>query len=89
LLTLGQDPSGSQWYEGSELADGEWTLSGFGTGIAVVNRFPKDQVTRTLMNWNAKGESLVRMSLWSAKRTLGPGETLKLEADYEIRKSKG
>jgi hypothetical protein len=85
LLSPELEPSGSQWYEGSEQADGEWTLSGFGNGSSVVNHFPKDQVTRGLVIWSAKAETLVRMGLWSTKRSLGPGETLELEADYEIR----
>ena len=87
LLSPGQEPAGSQWYKGSQQPDGEWTLTGVGTQMAVVNSFPQEQVARCLVNWNAKAKNLVRMSLWSAKRTLGPGETLKLQADYEIRKA--
>ena len=87
LLSPELEPAGSQWYDGSAQADGEWALSGFGTGYAVVNRFPKEQVTRGLMIWSAKAQNLVRMGLWSVKRTLAPGETLNLEADYEIRRS--
>jgi hypothetical protein len=57
--------------------------------LAVVNRFPKDQVTRCSLNWTAKADYRVTMGLWSAKRTLAPGETLKLEADYGISPLKG
>ena len=88
LLSPELEPAGSHWYDGQEQPDGEWTLSGFDNGLSVVNRFPKDQVTRGLMIWSAKGQNLVRVGLWSAKRTLKPGETLTLEADYAIRKPK-
>jgi len=89
VLPPEKEPSGSQWYAGSEQPDGEWTLNGMGTQMAVANRFSKDQVTRCSLNWTGKAESLVTMSLWSAKRTLAPGESLKLEADYEIIPTRG
>jgi hypothetical protein len=89
LLAPELEPAGSQWYDGAGQPDGEWALSGFGNGFAVINRFPKDQVARGLMIWSAKAQTLVRMGLWSARRTLQPGETLTLEADYEIGKSQG
>jgi len=89
VLPPGEEPSGSQWYTDSDQPDGEWTLSGMEAQRAVVNSFPKDQVTRCSLNWTAKAESRVTMSLWSAKRTLAPGETLKLEADYGISESRG
>jgi hypothetical protein len=87
VLSPGEEPTGSQWYAGSDQPDGEWTLTGVATQMAVVNSFPKDQVTRCYVNWSGKADSRVTMTLWSAKRTLAPGETLKLEADYEISKS--
>ncbi len=89
MLPPGEEPSGSEWYTDSDQPDGEWTLAGAETQLAVVNRFPKDQVTRCSLNWTAKADNRVTMGLWSAKRTLAPGETLKLEADYGISPSKG
>jgi hypothetical protein len=89
VLLPEEEPSGSLGVEGSEQPDGEWTLTGAGAQMAVVNSFPKDQVTRCSVNWTGKADSRVTMALWSAKRTLAPGETLKLEADYEISKSRG
>jgi hypothetical protein len=48
----------------------------------LVNRFPKDQVSRCFAGWTGKAENAVTLGLWSAKRALAAGETLKLEADY-------
>jgi hypothetical protein len=52
--------------------------------MAVVKSFPQDQVMRSYVNWSDKADSRVTLTLWSAQRTLAPGETLKLEVDYEI-----
>jgi hypothetical protein len=51
----------------------------------LVNRFPKEQVSRCFADWAGKAENVVTLGLWSAKRALAPGEALKLEADYGIR----
>jgi hypothetical protein len=88
LLQPGQEPVGSQVYDGSKQPEGEWRLSEAGTGEVLVNRFPKDQVSRCFAQWTGKAEYAVAMGLWSAKRALAPGETLKLEADYGIHSSK-
>jgi hypothetical protein len=87
VLMPGEEPTGSQWYAGSDQPDGEWALTGVETQMAAVNSFPKYQVTRTFMNWTGKADSRVTLTLWSAMRTLAPGETLELEADYGISKS--
>ena len=88
LLQPGQEPRGSKVYDGSEQPDGEWMLSETGAGLVLVNRFPKDQVSRCFAHWTGKAENAVTLGLWSAKRALGPGETLKLEADYGIHNPK-
>jgi hypothetical protein len=87
VLAPGEQPDASQWYADSDQPDGEWTLTEVGTRMAVANSFPKDQVAQCLVNWSRRKDSRVIMTLWSAKRTLARGETLELEADYEIRKS--
>jgi hypothetical protein len=88
LIQPGQEPRGSKVYDGSEQPDGEWMLSEAGTGVVLVNRFPKDQVSRCFADWTGKAENAVTLGLWSAKRALAPGEALKLEADYGIHKAK-
>jgi hypothetical protein len=83
----GEELSDSQSYADSDQPDGEWTLTGVETRMAVVNSFPKEQVMRAYVNWSGRADSRVTMTLWSARRTLAPGETLKLEADYAISMS--
>ena len=88
LIEPGQEPRGSKVYDGSEQPDGEWTLVEAGIGPLLFNRFPKDQVSRCFARWTGKTENSVTWGIWSAKRTLAPGETLKLEAGYGIYKPK-
>jgi hypothetical protein len=89
VLSPGKEPSGTDWYADSELPDGEWALIGVETPLAAVVTFPKDQVARCNANWTGKGDRRVTMGVWSAKRSLAPGEILKLEADYELTRSRG
>lgn len=86
LIQPEQEPRGSVVYDGLEQPDGEWKLAGAGNGLVLVNRFPRDQVSRCFVEWTGKAENSVTMGLWSAKRALGPGEALPLQADYEIKK---
>jgi hypothetical protein len=87
LIEPGQEPRGSKVYDGVEQPNGEWMLSEAGSGPVLVNRFPKDQVSRCFAQWTGKTENVVTMGLWSAKRALAPGEALKFEADYGIHSS--
>jgi hypothetical protein len=87
LLQPGQEPRGSLVYDGAEQPDGQWMLSEAGASLVLVNRFFKDQVSRCFVHWTGKAENAVTLGLWSAKRALAPGETLKLEADYGIHSS--
>jgi hypothetical protein len=87
LLSAGEEPSGTVWYAGSDQPDGQWTVTDGRTQWAVVNRFSKDQVARTSVNWSVKTDSRVTLNVWSARRKLAPGEGLKLDADYEIRRA--
>jgi hypothetical protein len=84
LIEAGQEPRGAETYDGPEQPDGEWMLSEVAPGLALVNRFPKDQVSRCFARWTGKTENSLTLGIWSAKRSLAPGETLKLEADYGI-----
>jgi hypothetical protein len=85
LIEPGQEPWGAKVYDGSELPDGQWMVSGIGNGLILANRFLKEQVSRCFARWTGKAENSLTLGIWSAKRTLAPGETLKLEADYGVR----
>ena len=88
LIEPGLEPRGSKVYDGAEQPDGEWVLSNAGADEALVNRFPKEQVSRCFAQWTGKTENAATMGLWSAKRSLRPGESLKLEADYGVHTAK-
>jgi hypothetical protein len=75
---------GSASYSGADRPDGEWRLINRALGLALVARFPKNQVERCTLSWLARGENSVTESLWSNQKTLQPGERLRLEADYGI-----
>jgi len=83
LITPDQEPRGSKVYDGAEQPDGEWMVSSVGS-LIFANRFPKDQVSRCFARWTGKTENSLTLGIWSAKRSLAPGEALKLEADYGI-----
>jgi len=88
LIEPGQEAQGSKVYDGSEQPDGEWKLLEAGSDPVVVNRFPTKQVSRCFASWTGKTENAVTLGIWSAKRALAPGETLKLEADYGIHRAR-
>jgi hypothetical protein len=83
LVTPGQEPKGSVVFDGLEQPEGEWFSDV--RSLILANRFPKNQVSRCFARWTGKTENSLTLGLWSAKRTLAPGETLKLEADYGVR----
>jgi hypothetical protein len=87
LIEAGQEPKGAETYDGAEQPDGEWALSEAAPGLALVNRFPKEQASRCFARWTGKTENSMTMGIWSVKRSLAPGENLKLEADYGIRRT--
>jgi hypothetical protein len=50
-----------------------------------VNNFPPEQADRASLVFSAKNVSRVTLGVWSKKRSLAPGEILRLDADYEAR----
>ena len=85
FIQPGRQPSGSESYAGADQPDGEWMIATRAGGRATVNRFSKDQVARCTMNWTAKGENRVGLTIASKRRTLKRNETLVLDADYGVR----
>ncbi|HCC57338.1 MAG TPA: hypothetical protein DEQ47_08740 [Solibacterales bacterium] len=85
LIEPEKEPTGTETYSGSDRPDGEWHVVKRSGGLIPVNHFHQEQVSRCALNWSAKGENRVSLAVWSKKRTLGPGETLKLEADYGVQ----
>ncbi|HUZ47496.1 MAG TPA: DUF4838 domain-containing protein [Terriglobia bacterium] len=82
LIKPVEEPVGVENYMGTEQPDGELRMVNRRTGRTVITRFPKDQVARCTLNWTAKNQTRVTVAVWSKKRTLKPGESLQLDADY-------
>jgi hypothetical protein len=81
VLTPGEQPTGNEMYKEVSVPAGSWTL--VRTGIpAVENRFPAELAERTSLNWTAKGGPRVTFGVWSKKRTVPAGGSLRLESDY-------
>jgi len=81
LIVPAEPPEGSATYGAADIPDGEWRLVREGRGD-LANRFPRDLVDRVTVSWSVKGVPRVTFAVYSKKRTLAPGETLKLESDY-------
>ena len=84
LIQPERQPSGSESYAGTEQPDGEWTIAAGAGGHGMVNRFGKDQVARCFLSWTAKSENRVGLAVASERRTLAPGDSLTLDADYGL-----
>lgn len=84
VFSPGQLYKGAATYQGKDLPNGEWRIVNRGLGVAVVNRFSKDQAARATISWRARGENRFVFGLWSAQHVLEPGKTLKLETEYAV-----
>jgi Domain of unknown function (DUF4838)/Glycosyl hydrolase family 67 N-terminus len=83
LIKPVEEPVGVETYTGTDQPDGELRMVNRRTGRTVISRFPKEQVARSVLTWTAKNQNRVTFQLWSQERTLKPGESLRLDADYE------
>jgi hypothetical protein len=84
LIEPEQEPVGSDTYTGTGRPDGEWRIVNRRAGLMLTNRFPKAQVERCIARWVAKNRNSVSLVLWSEKRRLEPGESMRFDADYII-----
>ena len=84
LIEPEREPTGTATYDGQELPDGAWKLTGAGSGLVLENHFSAAAVSRSFVQWTGKTENRATLGLWSAKRALAPGGTLTLESSYEI-----
>ena len=75
---------GNEEYGGGGRPAGEWTFLNPGVGVRLTNRFRAPEVDRIRLLWRGRRQNTVQLSLWSPTRTLAPGETMKLEADYVV-----
>ncbi len=87
LIEPGAQPVGGDNYTGAGRPAGEWRAVHLKTGLALVNSFPPEQVDRASLVYSAKNASRVTLALWSPKRVLKPGESMRLNADYSARRA--
>ena len=78
------EPVGGETYSGSRRPDGEWRIVSPTAGFTLVNRFSKPQVARCFVRWGAKNQNQVSFVLWSEKRRLQPGDSMRLDAEYSL-----
>ena len=84
FLEPGGQPLGGQNYLGPQVPAGEWRIVNRSGGRVLANRFDVAQAARCMLGWSAKNANRVSLGLWSGKRTLGPGEVLRLDSDYAL-----
>ncbi|MCC7498673.1 MAG: DUF4838 domain-containing protein [Bryobacterales bacterium] len=75
---------GIENHTGNERPNGEWTVWNPSAGIRVRNRFSLEQAHICRLWWRGRGENKVDLCLWSPDRQLEPGESLSLDADYDV-----
>jgi hypothetical protein len=78
-----REPGGGETYNGQSQPDGEWRIVNRRAGLMLTNRFTKAHVARCIVRWIAKNQNYVSLILWSEKRRLEPGESMRLDADYD------
>lgn len=78
------EPTGSQTWSGTDRPSGEWHLVLASGQVILVNRFSPGQAARCQLNWTAKSENRVVFSIYSERKLLQPGETLRLDSHYGV-----
>ncbi|XP_015575072.1 alpha-glucosidase 2 isoform X1 [Ricinus communis] len=74
--------SGSQFYEGNLLPNGEWILVDKCLGIGLINRFDVKEVYKCYIHW---GTGTVNLELWSEDRPVSRESPLRVSHEYEVR----
>ncbi len=82
FIVAGKEPTGKETWTGDQRPAGQWRLVQ-GGGLTVSTSFDDSQVERSYLNWTAKSRPGVTFGLWSAEKTLAPGEALHLEDVYD------
>lgn len=67
----------------SDTPNGAWAIADAGSGIGIINRFPRAQIAQALLNRNG-AQSRVNLELYTPEVTLAAGKSLALENSYEV-----
>lgn len=80
----GGDSTGRKQLEGAQLPDGTWRVEGAPGSVVVVNRFAPEYVERAVVDWSFRSQNRVALENISPRRTMAPGERIRLRADYTV-----
>jgi len=83
MIEADREPVGAETYQGQSQPDGDWRMINRRAALMLTNRFNPAQVARCSIFWVAKNQNIVRFVLWSGKRLLEPGQSMRLDADYD------
>ena len=84
LFQPGQETTGNEMLKEAKVPDGSWTAWHRELPLGLVNAFRNNQVVRSNMTWTLRGDNRVTLGLWTAEKSLAPGEKMVLEADYAV-----
>ncbi len=84
LLKPGGETNGLNPYWADERPAGQWRIPYARLGIALVNRFVREQTAQCLMGWTAKDRPRISFTLFTPRTNLQPGATLALDSDYQL-----
>ncbi|KAJ8754377.1 hypothetical protein K2173_002828 [Erythroxylum novogranatense] len=74
--------SGDQLFEGSRLPNGEWMLVDKCQGVALVNRFDIQEVSKCCIYW---GTGTVNLELWSEERPVSKESPIRISHQYQVK----
>lgn len=84
LLKPGGETNGLSTYWAGERPAGEWRIVHARLGLALVNRFVREQTAQCIMGWTAKDRKRISLTLFTPRTVLKPGGAVSLDSDYEV-----
>ena len=84
LLKPGGETNGLSTYWAGERPAGEWRIVHPRLGLALVNRFAREQTAQCIIGWTAKDRQRISLTLFTPRTMLKPGDAVSLDSDYEV-----
>jgi len=73
----------NQWLRDADMPAGEWTVVDRAAGLALTNRFQRQDVAQVLLNW-AGSAARVNLELFGPETALQPGQSVVLRQSFEV-----